>query len=150
VPYLSDSPCSLPIRDSNPSRDITPLIYLPLGGMIVLVAEKSTSLLLTFVISAVIIGTVALPVHAQHRHGRPNIVVILADDLGYGDLECYGHRIIKTPHLNQLALDGLRFTGCMGHENNCPGTGNTSGVHSPRLSLTPQFSSVIRDLLKFA
>ena len=41
---------------------------------------------------------------------RPNIVVILCDDLGYGDLECYGHPHIKTPNLNKLAEDGIRFT----------------------------------------
>lgn len=43
---------------------------------------------------------------------RPNIVVILCDDLGYGDLECYGHPYIKTPHLNRLADEGIRFTDC--------------------------------------
>lgn len=41
---------------------------------------------------------------------RPNIVIILCDDLGWGDLECYGHPAIKTPHLNRLAADGIRFT----------------------------------------
>jgi arylsulfatase A len=41
---------------------------------------------------------------------RPNIVVILCDDLGYGDLECFGHPHIKTPHLNRLAKDGIRYT----------------------------------------
>ncbi len=41
---------------------------------------------------------------------RPNIVVILCDDLGYGDLECYGHPHIKTPNLNRLARRGIRFT----------------------------------------
>lgn len=42
--------------------------------------------------------------------GRPNIVFILADDLGFGDLQCYGHPRIKTPHLDRLAEQGTRFT----------------------------------------
>ncbi len=41
---------------------------------------------------------------------RPNIVIVLADDLGYGDLACYGHQVIKTPNLDRLAGQGLRFT----------------------------------------
>src|SRR5215218_1847736 len=41
---------------------------------------------------------------------RPNIVLILADDLGYGDLGCYGQQKIKTPNIDKLAKQGLRFT----------------------------------------
>ncbi len=41
---------------------------------------------------------------------RPNIVLIMADDLGYGTLGCYGGKEIKTPHIDQLAADGQRFT----------------------------------------
>ena len=41
---------------------------------------------------------------------KPNIVLILADDLGYGDLGCYGQKKIKTPNIDQLAAEGMRFT----------------------------------------
>ncbi|MBL8177582.1 MAG: arylsulfatase [Bryobacterales bacterium] len=47
---------------------------------------------------------------AQQRAGRPNIVVILADDLGYGDLGCYGQKHIRTPHIDKLAAEGMRFS----------------------------------------
>ena len=41
---------------------------------------------------------------------RPNIVYIMADDLGYGDLGCYGQKLIQTPHIDRLAKRGMRFT----------------------------------------
>ncbi|WP_339731918.1 sulfatase [uncultured Gimesia sp.] len=48
----------------------------------------------------------------KKQTAKPNILVILCDDLGYGDLACYGHPQIKTPHLDQLASEGMRFTDC--------------------------------------
>lgn len=46
----------------------------------------------------------------QKRTGKPNIVFILADDLGYGDLQCYGNPCIETPVINRLASEGILFT----------------------------------------
>jgi arylsulfatase A len=53
----------------------------------------------------------ALPVKAQQKAATtPNIVFILADDLGYGDLSAYGQQKFSTPHIDQLAKQGMRFT----------------------------------------
>ena len=49
----------------------------------------------------------ALPAPAAEK---PNVIVIMADDLGYGDLSCYGATAFKTPHIDRLAAEGIRFT----------------------------------------
>jgi len=49
-------------------------------------------------------------VHAQVKQVRPNIVFIMADDLGYGELGCYGQQKIKTPNIDRLAAQGKLFT----------------------------------------
>ncbi|EGF27716.1 sulfatase-like hydrolase/transferase [Rhodopirellula baltica] len=54
----------------------------------------------------------ALCNHSTWAAERPNFVIVLCDDLGYGDLECFGHPHIKTPNLNQLAATGIRLTNC--------------------------------------
>jgi arylsulfatase A-like enzyme len=47
---------------------------------------------------------------AQNSRRLPNIIFILADDLGYGDLGCYGQKQIQTPHIDRMAKEGVRFT----------------------------------------
>jgi arylsulfatase A len=51
-----------------------------------------------------------LAISASWAAERPNIVFILADDLGYGDLECYGQKNFSTPNIDRMAAEGLRFT----------------------------------------
>ena len=63
-----------------------------------------------------VFGSFALALAADER---PNILVMLADDLGYGDLACYGHPEIRTPHLDRLANEGLRLTDCYAAAANC-------------------------------
>jgi arylsulfatase A-like enzyme len=58
-------------------------------------------------------------VDAADRALRPNIVLIVADDLGYGDVGCYGQRVIKTPNIDRLAAAGMRFTDCYAGSTVC-------------------------------
>ena len=54
--------------------------------------------------------SVVIPFCQTRAAERPNILLIMADDLGYGDLGCYGNSRIKTPHIDRLATEGMRFT----------------------------------------
>jgi len=56
------------------------------------------------------LGLLALSSNLTVAADRPHLIWIMADDLGYGDLGCYGQRIIATPHLDRMAREGLRFT----------------------------------------
>lgn len=57
---------------------------------------------------AVLVIATRVGLHAQSK--LPNFIIIFADDLGYGDISCYGHPTIRTPHLDQMAYEGMRFT----------------------------------------
>jgi arylsulfatase A-like enzyme len=61
---------------------------------------------------ALITGSIAVQAHAKEPviKSRPNIIYILADDLGYSELGCYGNKFNETPNLDKLAQQGVRFT----------------------------------------
>ncbi len=58
----------------------------------------------------------AQPVSAAEK---PNIVFLLADDMGYADLGCFGSAAIQTPNIDRLAEQGLRLTHCYAASPNC-------------------------------
>ena len=61
-------------------------------------------------IATLLLAPAAAPHAAESKPSRPNVVFILADDLGYGDLGCYGQTKIRTPSIDRMAVEGLRFT----------------------------------------
>src|SRR5262247_4413151 len=68
---------------------------------------------------------------------KPNIVFILADDLGYADVSCYGQRDYTTPNVDRLAVEGLRFTQAYSNSANCSPTrtGLITGRYQMRLQV---------------
>ena len=59
-------------------------------------------------VPAALVSSVAVP--ASQKGTKPNIIVIYIDDLGYGDLSCYGATKVSTPNVDRLAKEGMRFT----------------------------------------
>src|SRR5215216_5494387 len=65
----------------------------------------------SFLLLILIIGGITNNIKAQQSSSKkPNIIFILADDLGYGDIGCYGQKKIETPNIDRLAKMGVRFT----------------------------------------
>ncbi|MEM7699557.1 MAG: sulfatase-like hydrolase/transferase [Verrucomicrobiota bacterium] len=71
---------------------------------------------------------------------RPNIILIFVDDLGYGDLGCYGNERIKTPHLDRLAKEGQRWTSFYSSGATCVPSrrGLMTGRHPSALGRSPE------------
>ena len=69
---------------------------------------------------------------AQSQSSKPNIIVILADDLGYGDLGSYGQQMIQTPRIDSLAAAGMRFTNYYAGNSVCAPSRETllTGMHT--------------------
>jgi arylsulfatase A-like enzyme len=86
----------------------------------------------------------ALPVHAQQPAAvRPNIVLIITDDVGYGDVGSYGAPDIETPNIDSLALDGVRLTDFYANGPSCSPTrtGLISGRYQQRFGLEAPLGS---------
>ncbi|MCW3108982.1 MAG: arylsulfatase family protein, partial [Segetibacter sp.] len=62
-----------------------------------------------YLLFALIISLISFRLKAQAAK-QPNFIIIFVDDLGYGDLSCYGHPTIRTPNLDRMAAEGMRFT----------------------------------------
>lgn len=96
----------------------------------------------TFAYLTLLFGIIAISsphAHAEtdadaHAKRRPNIVFILADDLGYTDIATYGSKYYETPHIDQLAADGVKFTSGYTCGPNCQPTRAAllSGQYGPR------------------
>lgn len=98
---------------------------------------------------------------SQTKPAKPNILLIVADDLGYGDLGCYGQKQIQTPNLDRLAAGGMRFTQAYAGSTVCApsrcclmtglhtGHARTRGNKYPDLPLRPQ-DVTVTELLKQA
>src|SRR5688572_33384189 len=63
-----------------------------------------------------------IPLLSAESAERPNVVIFLADDMGYGDLGCYGCPDIKTPHIDSLARQGVRLTSYYANGPECTPT----------------------------
>lgn len=66
--------------------------------------------------SLLLILCASLSLHARQK---PNVIIIYADDLGYGDLSCYGSKIIATPNIDRLAIEGIRFSNAHATSPTC-------------------------------
>lgn len=91
------------------------------------------------------------------KQARPNIIFILADDLGYGDLGCYGQERIKTPNIDRLASEGMRFTQCYAGSTVCAPSRCTlmTGLHTGHCSIrgnarVPVTETTVAEILKGA
>ncbi|HZB45046.1 MAG TPA: arylsulfatase [Pyrinomonadaceae bacterium] len=72
--------------------------------------QRSVACALCLFVCLFTCAPVVPPSAAQGARRKPNVIFILADDLGYGDIGPYGQRRIRTPHLDRLAREGVRFT----------------------------------------
>ena len=81
------------------------------------------------------------------QSSKPNIIIILADDLGYGDLGCYGQKMIHTPNIDALAAAGIRFTNYYSGSSVCAPSREAllTGYHTGHTAIRGNFRLPIDD-----
>ena len=97
-----------------------------------------------------IMAALLFAVEALHAAAKPNIMFIMADDLGYGDLGCYGQEQIHTPQIDRLARDGIRFTQAYAGSSVCAPTRAIlmTGLHCGHAAVRdniPHYDSYLQD-----
>lgn len=113
-----------------------------------------------FLITSLITGVGCLSSCNADKDKAPNVVFIIADDLGYGDLSCYGQTNFNTPNIDRLASEGLRFTQCYSgttvsapsrtclmtglHSGHTPIRGNREIQPEGQMSLPPNFDNLFK------
>jgi len=92
--------------------------------------------------STLLIGLASIALNevsiAAEKQSNPNVVLIFMDDLGYGDLSCYGASLYKTPNLDKLASQGIRFTSFMSAQAVCSASraGIMTGCYPNRVGIS--------------
>jgi arylsulfatase A-like enzyme len=111
------------------------------------------------ILKSVILLLQLFPVCSFAQYHRPNIIYIMTDDMGYGDLSCYGHKDYTTPHLDKLASQGVKFMNAYAGGPMCTPTRTSFmtgrypartpiGLHEPLVQkdslvgLTPNYPSI--------
>ena len=104
----------------------------------------------TLLVAGVVVGSMPSVGRAQHdvrTNSRPNVVLILMDDMGYGDIGSYGGQDAKTPNLDRLAREGLRLTNAYANGPTCSPTraGLIAGQYQQRYGIEWPLGSVLGD-----
>ena len=94
---------------------------------------------------AILMAGLVLPVLQAEETRPPNIILILTDDQGYGDLGCYGHPTLRTPHIDRMAAEGQRWTTFYTAANVC--TPSRAGLLTGRLPIRSGMCSDTRRVL---